>query len=97
MFENVGWLISLIALHCSSFLVRPAPLFPTVCLEDYDADDDVRILDCRHCFHQQCVDRWLSQGANTCPACRTMGVKPADQQQQETSEATRNESPEIRI
>lgn len=46
-----------------------------VCLEDYEADEEVRVLKCLHCFHQGCVDRWLSDGANTCPACRKAGVE----------------------
>lgn len=50
---------------------------PTVCLEDYEDNEDVRILNCQHCFHQGCVDRWLSDSANTCPVCRTAGVRKA--------------------
>ncbi|KAL7005430.1 hypothetical protein EMMF5_004984 [Cystobasidiomycetes sp. EMM_F5] len=48
-----------------------------VCLEDYADDEDVRVLACQHCFHKNCVDRWLVEGANNCPACRTVGVKKA--------------------
>ncbi|KAI0088561.1 hypothetical protein BDY19DRAFT_948303 [Irpex rosettiformis] len=45
-----------------------------VCLEDYEDEDDVRILTCRHGFHKQCVDKWMQVGRNNCPACRTKGV-----------------------
>jgi len=45
-----------------------------ICLGDYEEDEDIRILTCRHAFHQPCVDRWLEQGKNNCPACRTKGV-----------------------
>ncbi|KAH7103315.1 hypothetical protein BKA62DRAFT_768732 [Auriculariales sp. MPI-PUGE-AT-0066] len=45
-----------------------------ICLEDYEAEDDLRLLSCSHAFHQACVDQWLEQGKNNCPACRTKGV-----------------------
>ena len=42
-----------------------------ICLDDYEADDDVRVMTCRHAFHKGCVDTWLQTGKNNCPACRT--------------------------
>ncbi|RPD54681.1 hypothetical protein L227DRAFT_511280 [Lentinus tigrinus ALCF2SS1-6] len=42
-----------------------------ICLDDYDADDELRLMTCKHAFHKQCVDRWLQVGRNNCPACRT--------------------------
>lgn len=45
-----------------------------ICLEDYDPEEDLRLLSCRHVFHKDCVDRWLETGRNNCPACRSEGV-----------------------
>ncbi|KAF8633774.1 hypothetical protein AX15_001280 [Amanita polypyramis BW_CC] len=45
-----------------------------ICLDDYNPEDDVRLMSCRHAFHKDCVDRWLQTGKNNCPACRTRGV-----------------------
>lgn len=45
-----------------------------ICLDDYDAEDDVRVMTCRHAFHRDCVDKWLVTGRNNCPACRSKGV-----------------------
>ncbi|KAG2131821.1 hypothetical protein DEU56DRAFT_739862 [Suillus clintonianus] len=42
-----------------------------ICLDDYVPDDDLRILSCKHAFHQGCVDKWLQTGRNNCPACRS--------------------------
>lgn len=42
-----------------------------ICLDDYDPEDELRVLTCKHTFHQGCVDRWLETGRNNCPACRT--------------------------
>jgi hypothetical protein len=45
-----------------------------VCLADYEPEDECRVLKCRHAFHKECVDHWLSAGRNSCPACRTEAV-----------------------
>ncbi|KAH9073532.1 hypothetical protein EDB83DRAFT_2516430 [Lactarius deliciosus] len=29
-----------------------------ICLEDYDPEEDPRLLSCRHVFHKDYVDRW---------------------------------------
>lgn len=44
-----------------------------VCLGDYEEGEECRVLKCRHAFHKDCVDHWLSEGRNSCPACRTEG------------------------
>ena len=46
-----------------------------ICLDDYQPEDDIRVMSCRHAFHQTCVDEWLQTGRNNCPACRTT-VRP---------------------
>ncbi|KAL4471519.1 hypothetical protein ABPG74_008412 [Tetrahymena malaccensis] len=40
-----------------------------VCLENFNNDDNVRILKCQHYFHQTCVDEWLKTKKD-CPVCR---------------------------
>ncbi|KAJ3998806.1 hypothetical protein F5050DRAFT_1148082 [Lentinula boryana] len=45
-----------------------------ICLEEYDSQDSVRVMECKHAFHMNCVDRWLLEGRNCCPACRGKGV-----------------------
>lgn len=41
----------------------------TICLCEFDHQDDVRRLPCMHLFHIECVDRWLTQ-SKRCPICR---------------------------
>jgi len=45
-----------------------------ICLDDYEPEDDLRLLSCKHAFHKSCVDQWLQIGKNNCPACRSKGV-----------------------
>ncbi|KAG8930265.1 hypothetical protein FRC01_003006 [Tulasnella sp. 417] len=46
-----------------------------ICLSDYEPDEDIRVMACKHAFHQPCVDKWLEVGRNNCPACRSKGVE----------------------
>lgn len=48
----------------------------SVCFEDYTCGDSMRILPCKHRFHQICVDKWLFKPAAAdrkrhleCPLC----------------------------
>merc|ERR1712083_631313 len=41
-----------------------------ICLADYEPKDHVRMLNCGHHFHTDCVDSWLLQYQNRCPFCQ---------------------------
>ncbi|WEW59327.1 hypothetical protein PRK78_004797 [Emydomyces testavorans] len=46
-----------------------------ICLCNYEADEEVRLLaKCRHIYHRECIDEWLTTGRNSCPLCRGEGV-----------------------
>jgi len=40
-----------------------------ICMEDFHAEEELRVLPCSHQFHTQCVDPWLST-KDICPLCR---------------------------
>ncbi|KAI3957254.1 hypothetical protein MKW98_002810 [Papaver atlanticum] len=43
-----------------------------ICLFEYEGGDDIRkLMNCRHIFHESCLDRWMFDNQTTCPLCRT--------------------------
>lgn len=42
----------------------------SICLCKFEESDVVRILQCEHVYHSECLDPWLTQNNASCPACR---------------------------
>lgn len=70
----------------------------SICTEDFNKGEEVRMLPCSHKFHPECVDPWLLNVSGTCPLCR-IDLRPKDEQAQEsnTEVATTASSPPRRI
>lgn len=43
----------------------------TVCLDEYQADDDIVLTPCNHPFHVNCIKDWLLKFSHLCPLCKT--------------------------
>lgn len=41
----------------------------TICLDEFVIDDDLKLLDCGHSFHIECIDDWFKRNIS-CPICR---------------------------
>ncbi|KAF2795269.1 hypothetical protein K505DRAFT_374041 [Melanomma pulvis-pyrius CBS 109.77] len=42
----------------------------SICTDDFEQGQDIRLLPCSHKFHPECVDPWLLNVSGTCPLCR---------------------------
>ena len=42
----------------------------SICLENYEVGEMVRVLPCRHVFHTDCIVPWLTTRASCCPLCK---------------------------
>ena len=40
-----------------------------VCIEQLQSGDMVRVLNCGHIYHVNCIDSWLMKMSNRCPVC----------------------------
>lgn len=57
-----------------------------ICMEEFKEGENCRFLsNCRHAFHQKCIDDWLATASN-CPVCRDcVWVVQGDQNQVHTT------------
>ncbi|KAH7078038.1 hypothetical protein BKA63DRAFT_277513 [Paraphoma chrysanthemicola] len=56
----------------------------SICTEDFEKGQDLRVLPCDHKFHPECVDPWLLNVSGTCPLCR-VDLRPVTSHDSSTS------------
>lgn len=73
----------------------------TICLDNFEMAIEIRILNCKHYFHTDCVDRWLKCNKQ-CPMCRlhvdalaavTEVQVPSISTEEETTNSIENSTP----
>jgi hypothetical protein len=42
----------------------------SICLDEFEPSSKIRIINCKHVFHSECLDTWLLQHDYKCPHCR---------------------------
>ncbi|KAF1947986.1 hypothetical protein EJ02DRAFT_461500 [Clathrospora elynae] len=57
----------------------------SICTEDFEKGQDLRVLPCNHKFHPECVDPWLLNVSSTCPLCR-VDLRPVTSNDSNTSQ-----------
>ena len=41
-----------------------------ICVEEFQENDQIRVLPCNHFFHPDCIDPWLISHSSLCPLCK---------------------------
>eukprot|EP01084_Bolivina_argentea_P131897 232745_1 len=41
-----------------------------ICLEDFELNEELRLLPCNHGYHMKCIDPWLHKQSELCPMCK---------------------------
>jgi hypothetical protein len=59
----------------------------SICTEDFNRGEEVRVLPCNHKFHPECVDPWLLNVSGTCPLCR-IDLRPPTADREVAEDAT---------
>jgi hypothetical protein len=40
-----------------------------ICLNKYKYDENIKVFSCNHCYHKECINKWLIKNRH-CPICR---------------------------
>ncbi|KAL3944892.1 MAG: hypothetical protein SGBAC_001037 [Bacillariaceae sp.] len=43
----------------------------SICIDDFEAGEKIRLLPCGHAFHTECILPWLTRRQGCCPMCKT--------------------------
>ena len=55
----------------------------SICLDEYESGERLRVLPCRHMFHTDCIMPWLTERQGLCPLCK-MEVLPEEEDEGNT-------------
>ncbi|ODN03505.1 E3 ubiquitin-protein ligase RNF13 [Orchesella cincta] len=48
----------------------------SICIDNFEVGEEIRVLPCSHVFHKPCIDPWLIHSSRRCPNCKGKVVFP---------------------
>ena len=60
----------------------------SICLDEYDMGEKLRVLPCRHQFHTNCILPWLTERQGLCPLCKQQVLEDEDDEERRGNENT---------
>jgi len=79
----------------SSDLMTKEDAICAICLSEYQLDEELRYLNCKHHFHADCITMWLKKN-KFCPFCKK-DIDYTDKQPQQTTEQTTEETTPVTV
>tara|TARA_Y100000389_G_C17426776_1_gene500021 strand:- start:622 stop:1050 length:429 start_codon:yes stop_codon:yes gene_type:complete len=72
--ENINTqLITNINKHVSKYEKNKGDEYCSICLDEFNKNDHIITLECKHYYHQLCITNWLKKEV-TCPLCRKIFI-----------------------
>ena len=65
--ENKGGIVAKSETQCK---FRSSSEQCSICLDDFDKGDRLRVLHCGHMYHTDCIMPWLTKQRSNCPMCK---------------------------
>ncbi|OQR68600.1 E3 ubiquitin-protein ligase RNF13-like [Tropilaelaps mercedesae] len=60
----------------------------SICLDEYQEGEKLRVLPCHHGYHSKCIDPWLTKNRRVCPLCKRKIVLPGMPEDSSDNETT---------
>ena len=69
----------------------------SICLDEYELGEKLRVLPCRHMFHTDCILPWLTERQGLCPLCKYQVLPDNDEEANEEANSPGIEMDQVGI
>jgi hypothetical protein len=70
----------------------------SICIDEFEVGERIRLLPrCKHAFHTECIMPWLTERQGCCPLCKASVIQPEDGDDNNNTERSVDQEPEINL